>query len=267
MALMDKTEAQHLGPVELMPGISRGNAITKLYASGITIAALTGMALLQGYILTEHLEIPRRAQGTVSGDLSFWTEIVMLMFFIPFGVLADRIGRRPVYVLGIVLVGSSWALYPTATSLMELTFYRMLYAIGVAAATGTLSTMVNDYPTNSSRGKYIGFTGMMNILGTIFVARIIGSIPEQVSMRGYDAVTGGTVMYMTMAGLCFFTGLVAWLGLKGGTPVKQTERLPIKELYKSGLEAGRNNSRIAISYAAALAAPPYFEAISSSINL
>ncbi len=156
MALMDKTEAQHLGPVELMPGISRGNAITKLYASGITIAALTGMALLQGYILTEHLEIPRRAQGTVSGDLSFWTEIVMLMFFIPFGVLADRIGRRPVYVLGIVLVGSSWALYPTATSLMELTFYRMLYAIGVAAATGTLSTMVNDYPTNSSRGKYIG---------------------------------------------------------------------------------------------------------------
>jgi MFS family permease len=254
MAVMDTTQAQRLGPVELMPGISRGNAITKLYASGITIAALTGMSLLQGYILTEHLDIPRQVQGTLSGDLSFWTEIVMLVFFVPFGVLADRIGRRPVYVLGILLIGASWALYPLATSVTELTLFRMIYAIGVAAAAGTLSTMVNDYPTNSSRGKYIGFTGMMNILGTIFVARIIGSIPEQVSMYGYDAVTGGTIMYMTMAGLCFVTGLITWLGLKGGTPVKNTERLPIKELYKSGLQAGRDNSRIAIAYAAALAA-------------
>jgi len=244
---------QKLGPVELMPGISRANAVTKLYASGVTIAALTGMSLLQGYILTEHLDIPRRAQGTLSGDLSFWTEIVMLLFFIPFGVLADRIGRRPVYVFGIVLVGAGWALYPLATSILELTMYRMIYAVGVAATTGTLSTMVNDYPVNSSRGKYIGFTGMMNVLGTIFAARIIGGIPEQMSVRGYDAVTGGTVMYMTMAAICVFTALVAWLGLKGGTPVVQKDRPSARELYTSGLRAARNR-KIAISYAAALAA-------------
>ena len=252
MAITSETApGARLGPVELQPGVTRGHAVTKLYASGVTIAALTGMSLLQGYILTEHLDIPRRAQGTVSGDLSFWTEIVMLMFFIPFGVLADRIGRRPVYVLGIILIGTGWALYPLATSVLELTAYRMIYAIGVAAATGTLSTMVNDYPLDSSRGKYIGFTAMMNVLGTIFAARIIGGIPEQMTIRGYDAVTGGTVMYMTMAGICAFTALVAAFGLKGGTPAK--ERPSAKELYKSGLAAARN-SKIALSYAAALAA-------------
>lgn len=61
----DLPAAVHLGPVELMPGVNRTNAITKLYASGITIAALTGMSILQAYNLTEHLEIPRRARGTI----------------------------------------------------------------------------------------------------------------------------------------------------------------------------------------------------------
>jgi len=244
---------QRLGPVELMPGVTRGHAITKLYASGITIAALTGMSLLQGYILQEHLGVPRSEQGTLSGNLSFWTEIVMLLFFIPFGILADRIGRRPVYVFGIALIGSAWASYPFADTGFDLMVYRTLYAIGVAACTGTLSTPVNDYPTDSSRGKYIGITGMMNVLGTIFAARIIGGIPEQMSDRGYDAVTGGTVMFGTMAALCFTTAIVCRFGLKSGTPVKKRDRLPARELYKSGLRAGRN-ARIAISYAAALAA-------------
>jgi len=248
------TSGARLGPIELMPGISRANAATKLYASWVTIAALTGMSLLQGYILTEHLDIPRSEQGTLSGDLSFWTEIVMLLCFMPFGVLADRIGRRPVYVMGIVLIGIGWGLYPLATSVPELLAYRLIFAVGVAATTGTLVTLVNDYPMESSRGKYIGLTSMANVLGTIFAARFIGGIPDWLSTRGYDAVTAGTVMYGTMAALCIFTALVTWLGLKSGTPVKTQERSSAKELYKSGLSAASANARIAFSYAAALAA-------------
>lgn len=242
-----------LGPVELMPGVTRTNASVKLLASGITIAALTGMSLLQGYILTEHLNIPRGEQGTVSGDLSFWTEIVMLICFVPFGVLADRIGRKPIYTLGILLVGIGWGLYPFATSVTELTAYRLVFAIGVAASTSTLTTMVNDYPTNKSRGKYIGLSAMMNVLGTIFAARIIGGIPDFVMQRGVDAVTGGTIMYTSMATVCVVMALIAWLGLKSGTPVTHRDRAPVGQLYKSGLNAA-SNPRIAIAYAAALAA-------------
>jgi len=242
-----------LGPVELMPGISRGNAITKLYLSGITIAALTGMALLQGYILAEHLHIPRGGQGTLTGDLSFWSEIVMLLCFIPCGVLADRIGRRPVYVTGILLIGIGWGLYPFATTTGELLGYRLIFAVGVAAATSTLTTLVNDYPVNSSRGKYIGMTAMMNVLGTIFAARIIGGIPDALTARGFDAVTSGTVMFGSMALLCALTAIVARFGLQGGTPVAADARAPARELYASGLRAARN-PRIAIAYAAALAA-------------
>jgi len=242
-----------LGPVELLPGVTRINAATKLYASGITIAALTGMSILQGFILTEHLDVPRRAQGTLSGDLSFITEIVMLLALFPVGIIADRVGRRPVYVAGILLVGLAWGLYPFATSTSELFYLRIFYGAGVAATTGTLATMVNDYPLDSSRGKFIGLSAMMNVLGTVFAARIIGGIPERMGAAGYDAVTSGTVMFGSMAVLCAVTAVVARFGLKAGTPVAMQDRAPAKELYKSGIRAARN-SRIAISYLAALAA-------------
>jgi MFS family permease len=246
-------DAYKLGPVELAPGVTRANAATKLWASGVTIAAMSGISILQGYILTEHLDVPRRGQGTVSGDLSLVTEMVMILAFIPFGILADRIGRRPVYVAGILLIGLAWGLYPFATTTNDLFLYRIIYGIGVAAAAGTLATMVNDYPLDSSRGKFIGLTAMMNVIGTVFAARIIGGIPERMTAMGYDPVTAGTVMFVSMAVLCALTAIIARAGLKAGTPVAVRERLPVGELFKSGLRAAQN-SRIAISYAAALAA-------------
>ncbi len=246
-------ETARLGPVQLAPGISTGNAVAKLYASFVTIACLTGMSLLQGYILTEHLDIPRRTQGTISGDLAFWTEIITLALFVPFGILADRIGRRPIIAFGLFMLGLGWGLYPFATSVTHLLVFLIIYAVGVAATAGILATLVNDYPQERSRGKFIGFTSMCNVLGTIFVARIIGSIPAALGERGVDPVTGGKVMFLTMAGICAITVVVVLTALKAGTPVKARQRPPTGELLTSGLRAMRN-PRISIAYAGAFAA-------------
>jgi MFS family permease len=107
---------QRLGPVELSAGVTRGNVLVKLLASFVGIGALSGMAILQSYILTAHLHVPRAAQGTLSGNLAFWSEIVGLLLFIPFGIAADRIGRRPVLSFGFVMLALGWGLYPFATS-------------------------------------------------------------------------------------------------------------------------------------------------------
>ena len=123
----------------------------------------------------------------------------MVLMFIPFGILADRVGRRPVYVFGILMLGLGWGLYPFAESVNQLLAYRMVYAIGVAACTGTLATLVNDYPVDSSRGKFIGVTAMLNVLGTTFVARGIGGIPDVLTARGVDPVTAGKAMYLSMS--------------------------------------------------------------------
>jgi len=244
---------QRLGPIWLAPGITPANALTKFYTAFVAIAMLSGASILQGYILTEHLNIPRGQQGTVSGEISFWVEIVAIFLLNPFGVPSDRIGRRPVFVLGITIIGIGFSLIPFATTYEELLAYRLIFAVGMAATSGSAAMLTNDYPREDSRGKMIGFTSVMNTLGTIFVAGVIARIPAWMADDGFDAITGGRVMYGTAAALCIVTAIIARFGLAGGTVVAKHERPPISELLRSGVRAAKN-PRIAVAYAGAFAA-------------
>ena len=170
-----EVKTQRLGPIELAPGISQYNVMTKLYACFIGVAMFSGISFLQSYILTEHLHIPRGQQGTLTGYITVVAEFTTILFFAPFGVLADRIGRRPVYILGILLIGLGYGLYPFAPTGGWLIVSRFIMSIGVAGAAGMLATMTNDYPQENSRGKLIGITSMVNILGTMFIAGIVGT--------------------------------------------------------------------------------------------
>jgi MFS family permease len=246
-------QAERFGPIYLAPGITRLNVAAKLLASFVSIAMLSGMSFLQGYILTEHLQIPRAEQGTISGNLAFWTEIVALLLFNPFGIIADRIGRRPVLVFGMCMAGLSFGLYPYAQSTTELFVYRLVYAVGLAATSGMLATLTNDYPEDRSRGKLIGLSAMFNVLGTIFMASFVAQIPRFMSERGYDPVAGGTTMYLFTAMLVFLTAVVAATCLAPGTPVAKRERARLAELLTTGVRSCRN-PRIALAYASAFAA-------------
>lgn len=251
METLAKTE--RLGPIWLAPGISRTNVVTKIYASFIGVTMLTGMSFLQGYVLTEHLHIPREAQGTIAGDLTFWTEVTSLIMFNPFGVLSDRIGRRPIFIFGILMIGICYGLYPFATSVGELLVYRLLYGVGVAATVSMLSTITNDYPQEKSRGTLIGITSMLNVVGVIFMASGIARIPLLLTAREVDPVTAGQVMFLVATGLCIVTAIIARLGLKGGTPAAPKDRANTRLLLLSGLRAGKN-PRIALCYASAFSA-------------
>jgi len=84
-----------LGPILLSPGVRPAHVYAKLFIAFVGIAMMAGVPLLNGYLLTEHLQLPRGQQGAVTGNLSFWVEVVAICLFYPFGMLSDRIGRRP----------------------------------------------------------------------------------------------------------------------------------------------------------------------------
>lgn len=241
------------GWVRLAPGVSHWNMWAFLYASFATIGLLTFVTVGTPYVLNANLGIPIDQQGTVIGDLTVWSEIGLLMVFGPVGVMADRIGRRGVYVIGFIVMGIAYALYPFATSLPELTVYRMIYAAGVAACTGMLATIVADYPYSPDRGKLVALGGTLNAIGVICVVVILGGLMKSFVDGGADPLAAGRMAHLFIAGLCLISAVVVALGVRKGTPAPQEQRPPVGELVRSAILEARN-PRIALAYGCAFIA-------------
>ena len=239
--------------IHLTPGVMSSHAWTLLYGAFFTIGLLTFVGVGTPLILNQNLGIPLDEQGDVTGTLGFWTEVAQILLYVGVGVAADRVGRRSVYALGMLIMGLAYVLYPLAESIGELTVYRIIYAAGVACAAGMLATVVNDYPKEESRGKMIAVVGILNGMGVVTVAFSFGSMPEWLVGRGVDSISAARFTYWAVAFFCVLTAVVLRFGLQPGTPVKAAERPSTLQLVKAGLRNARN-PRIALAYAAAFVA-------------
>ena len=239
--------------VDLVEGVTRVNFLSICYAALTTIGLLTFISYATTYVVVENLNYKRDQIGTIVGDLQVVAEIVLLLVFLPVGLIADKIGRRQVYAFGMATMALSYFLYPLATGIEELTMYRVVYAIGMGAATGMLGTVTADYPQNHTRGKMIAVTGIMNALGVIFVSLVFARLPKTFADAGYDEVTAGMYAMWIVAGMCLITATVVGFGLKKGTPTEEQKKIPYREQIRSGLAEGKN-PRILLAYFAAFVA-------------
>jgi MFS family permease len=239
--------------VDLVEGVTKTNFFSICYGALTTIGLLTFISYATTYVLMENLSYQRNQIGTIVGDLQVVAEIALLIIFLPVGLIADKIGRRQVYSFGMFAMGLSYFLYPLATGIGELTIYRIVFAIGMGAATGMLGTVTADYPQNRTRGKMIAVTGILNATGVIFVSLVFARLPENFAQMGYDQVTAGTYAMWVVAGMCLITSIVVAFGLQKGTPTEEQKKIPYIQQIKSGLEEGRN-PRILLAYASAFVA-------------
>ena len=239
--------------VDLVEGVTKTNFFSICYGALTTIGLLTFISYATTYVLLENLSYQRDQIGTIVGDLQVVAEIALLIIFLPVGLIADKIGRRQVYSFGMFAMGLSYFLYPLATGIGELTVYRIIYAIGMGAATGMLGTVTADYPQNHTRGKMIAVTGILNATGVIIVSLVFARLPENFAQMGFDQVTAGMYAMWVVAGMCLITSVVVAFGLQKGTPTEEQKKIPYIQQIKSGLEEGRN-PRILLAYASAFVA-------------
>ncbi len=242
-----------IGPIKLAEGISRFNAVTYLYSCIICIGILAGLNFIQPYILSVVLEIPRSEQGTISGSLAFMQEIIAIISVSFFGVLSDRIGRRPVMVFGTMVVALGFALFPYASNINELFIFRSVFAIGAAALSSVLAIIVNDYPTEKSRGKFVSLHSVLNALGVALFAAFLGRLPTVLTNLGYDPITAGRYTMLFVAAAAFLSGIIFAIGLKGGTPESLNEKPTFKHLVATAIKSMKN-PRISLAFAATLLA-------------
>ncbi len=241
---MSSTSERRFGPVRLAPGYTPMNAATYVFAAFITIGMLAFVSFIQPYLLNTNLQIPEASQGRAVGVLGFSNEIVALLLVAPFGALADKIGRRPVYALGFVWLAAGFFLYPLARTFPQLLACALFFSVGVAAVGTMLATVLADTPKEESRGLLVGITGFCQGLGATLAILLLGRVPQRLAADGMDAVTAGRVTLGIAAGLCLLTALVCWLGLKRGTPSQVGEREPLLVLLRTGIVAAKRNPRI-----------------------
>lgn len=144
------------------------------------------MSALDGTIVATALHVMQDSLGT-SLTWVGWTitayglglvAAVMLV-----GKVAERFGRRRVFIFSIVLFTVASLLCGLAQNIYMLIVFRILQAIGGAGFTPTVTGIVVDY-FGSSRDKFIGMFGGIFTIGGIMGPIIGGILVEYWSWRG-----------------------------------------------------------------------------------
>ena len=252
-ALSPDTRGTKLGYIWLQPGVSRMNGWTLLYVLFVSIGLLVFLNFQQPYVLEVMLGIPEERHGRVVAQMALVHELVLIGCVGPFGALADRIGRRKVLVFGYIVMAIGYCAYPFATSVVMLTAFRGIFALGAAAIISTFTTVLTDYPQEMSRGKLVALGSILNAIGLTLLAGVGGQMIRWLAEAGISDVGAGRIAIATIGMVGFFSAIVVWFGLRGEQLRIEHAKIPLPVLLKEGFAAARN-PRIALAYAAAFVA-------------
>lgn len=249
---MSEHERKFLG-LKLAGATRPFNMVTFYWSALVGILLQTFTPQMQPYLLTEFLHIPEGEQGVVSGDLSFWGEVVIIVMVGVWGTLSDRIGRRPVMAAGFLIMSAGVLAYPQATTYEGLLLARLAFAAGAAAFSVMLVTLVADYVTDESRGRATGLMGVFNGLGALITVMLVLRLPKMFQDAGQTPVDAGFSTYWIIGALTFATALLMWFGLRARQVEPQQKQPPLLEQMREGLMAARDPG-IALAYGASFVA-------------
>jgi len=108
------------------------------------------------------------AGGTELGLLVASYAVMRLVCAPIWGSLSDRVGRKPIMMIGIFGYGLTMVLFGLATNLWMLFIARMLSGILSSATSPTTMAYIGDSTSEEDRGSGMGMLGAAAGLGTIF---------------------------------------------------------------------------------------------------
>ena len=240
--------ARFLG-IDLTEGVRRRHLLAYFLAAFISSSYAGALAMLQPGLL-QVMDIDPGRQATLTGYLSAMQEVILIVLLGVMGALADRYGRKPVYVFGLLTTALGFTLYPHADSITELVAYRVIIAFGSAAMIGMMVTVIADYSKNSTRGKANGLQGLVATLGA-FLPPMLGALPKLFVDQGFDELDAQRLTFATAGSLGVIGALVVAVGLSPTVGrVSHAARESILAILTRGARASRDPG-IALSYGAA----------------
>lgn len=123
--------------------------------------------------------------------------VVDTLLFYPAGSLMDRIGRKPMFIASLTLLGLSISLLPWAQGFWSLVLIAALMGLGNGVSAGVIMTVGSDLAPRLNRGGFIGIWRLLSDVGSTSGPLIIG-------------------LMVKVAGLMMATYSIGLLGLIGG---------------------------------------------------
>ena len=123
------------------------------------------------------------------------------------GRLADRLGRRPVALIGLVSVGASQVGFALADSLPWLYALRIGGGIGASLLTVAATAAIADWTDEQSRPRGMALFGMAVSLG-IVAGPMVGAALSGSSLGVFGWRVGGYALPFVAAGLVAFAAAV-----------------------------------------------------------
>jgi len=257
-----------IGPFWFSEGWSRGNAATVWIASLFSIGLAAYMNFVQPFLLNEVLKVPQAEQGTLTGTLGLLQELLIIGLAGFVGTWSDRVGRRKVYCIGFVLMAVGYGIYPLATSVTELYFYRISFAIGIAIVAVMLSACVVDAIQEPYRGKWVGTNNLLQGFGVVAMSVLLAKAPAWFMSMGADVAHAARYAYWTAAGLALLAATLMAIGLpRHLVTAANAQRPAMLRQMQAALRLGLQNPRLALAYGAAFIGRGDFVVIGAFFSL
>jgi maltose/moltooligosaccharide transporter len=168
--------------------------------------------LVGGVPILAPFGLERLGAEAVSQQVAAVLLLVTGLAALPVGYLGDRIGKKPVFAAGLLIVGAMALLAAGAVSIPQLLVYVFFLGIGNAATTVLFFPLLTDLVPPTRVGEFAGLSAFAETGGVVFSVLLAGELINLNPMGLHYRVI------FIVTGVCLVLGFLAILFVKAKVP-------------------------------------------------
>jgi putative MFS transporter len=205
---------------------SRIDALQKIPLKTIVIIAISLATFFTYYDITNYSYISpilKTNWGIEDAEIAYGASMTILGYVIGaicISVFADTRGRKPAFILSILLLGLGSILSASSQDMTQMALFRLLTGIGIGAEIAIVSTYIGEMSPKSKRGKYTSIIILIGWTGLTSSGPISFLLIQQDQIMGIDSwrivlAIAGTVALISLPFRIQMPESFRWLLAKG----------------------------------------------------